>query len=72
MKKLFVTALFAICIFISNAQTDPGGLKVNDKAPDFLAKDQNGKIISLTDELRNGEVVLIFYRGQWCLIATKN
>jgi len=71
MKKLLLTAFFAIYIFISNAQIYPAGLKVNDKAPDFSSKDQNGKIISLKDELKKGKVVLIFYRGQWCPYCNK-
>ncbi len=72
MKKRALTLFLAISIFLSNAQTNPAGLKVNDKAPEFSAKDQNGKIISLQNELKNGKVVLIFYRGQWCPIAIKN
>ncbi len=71
MKKLVLTLILAICIFLCNAQTNPSGLKVNDKAPEFSAKDQNGKVISLNDELKNGKVVLIFYRGQWCPYCNK-
>ncbi len=66
MKKvigLTATIFLSIVIF---AQTVPKGLNVNDKAPEFNAKDQNGKIISLKNELKNGSVVLVFYRGQWC------
>ena len=43
-----------------------GGLKVGDLAPDFTAKDQNGHPISLTEKLKSGPVVLVFYRGYWC------
>jgi peroxiredoxin len=71
MKKLVLTSFFAICIVISNAQTDPGGLKVNDKAPDFSAKDRNGKTISLKDEFEKDKIVLIFYRGQWSPYCNK-
>ena len=72
MKKLALTSFIAIFIFLnSNAQTNPIGLKVNDKAPEFSAKDQNGKTISLQNELKNGKVVLIFYRGQWCPYCNK-
>ena len=72
MKKLALTSFLAIFIFVnSNAQTNPIGLKVNDKAPEFSAKDQNGKTISLQNELKNGKVVLIFYRGQWCPYCNK-
>ncbi len=71
MKKLIITSVLAICISLANAQTNPAGLKVNDKAPEFSAKDQNGKVITLQDELKNGKVVLIFYRGQWCPYCNK-
>ncbi len=66
MKKVIsglAALFFSILLF---AQTSPKGLNVNDKAPEFSAKDQNGKMISLKNELKNGSVVLVFYRGQWC------
>ena len=71
MKKLIFTLLISIGFFLSNAQTKPSGLQVNDKAPEFTAKDQNSKVISLKEELKNGKVVLIFYRGQWCPYCNK-
>ena len=71
MKKFILTLSLAICTFLSNAQTYPSGLKLNDKAPEFTGKDQNGKSVSLNDELKNNEVVLIFYRGQWCPYCNK-
>lgn len=42
------------------------GLSVGTKAPDFTAKDQNGKQVTLSEQLKNGPVVVMFYRGQWC------
>ncbi len=71
MKKYIFTLFATICFFLSIAQTKPAGLQVNDKAPEFTAKDQNDKVISLKDELKNGKVVLIFYRGQWCPYCNK-
>ncbi|MEO8108658.1 MAG: peroxiredoxin-like family protein [Ginsengibacter sp.] len=71
MKKFIITLLAATFTFFCNAQTKPAGLQVNDKAPEFTAKDQNGKVISLKDELKDGKVVLIFYRGQWCPYCNK-
>ncbi len=71
MKKSALTLFLTGCILFGIAQINPGGLKVNDKAPEFAAKDQNGKVISLNDELKNGKVVLIFYRGQWCPYCNK-
>lgn len=35
-------------------------------APPFELSDQNGRIVSLRDELRSGSVLLVFYRGSWC------
>lgn len=66
MKKLFVSALALFISAIGFSQTGPKGLNLNDEAPGFSAKDQNGKIISLKNELKKGAVVLVFYRGQWC------
>ncbi|RME38743.1 MAG: AhpC/TSA family protein, partial [Deltaproteobacteria bacterium] len=34
--------------------------------PDFTLPDVNGKPVHLTDCLRDGAVVLSFYRGGWC------
>ena len=66
MKFLFT--LFSICFvfFIARAQQNPEGLFINSKAGDFKAKDQNGNDIRLKDLLKNGKVVLVFYRGNWC------
>lgn len=64
MKKiaLFVTLFTAVSL---HAQ-DPKGLNVNDTAPVFSAKDQDGKTVDLKEKLKNGPVVLVFSRGQWC------
>lgn len=37
-----------------------------DKAPDFTMKDATEKEISLTSLLKNGPVVMVWYRGEWC------
>jgi len=42
------------------------GLKVGDRAPDFILPNAFGKSISLYEELKKGPVVLVFYRGAWC------
>ncbi|MGE5107154.1 MAG: peroxiredoxin-like family protein [Sphingobacteriales bacterium] len=69
MKKI-ITVLFVLFFYVTSvtAQSinDIKGLSVGAKAPDFTAKDQNGKLIKLSDELKNGPVVVMFYRGQWC------
>ena len=51
--------------------TNPEGLKVNDKAPNFSAKDQNGKTVELNKLIKSGSVVIVFYRGEWCPYCNK-
>lgn len=41
-------------------------LKVNDPTPDFSLPDAFGHEISLSTLLREGPVVISFYRGEWC------
>lgn len=41
-------------------------LKVGEKAPDFSLSNATGENVSLSDLLKNGKVVLTFYRGTWC------
>lgn len=40
---------------------------VGDRAPDFMLKDQDGKNVRLSDLTEQGRVVLIFFRGKYCL-----
>ena len=65
-----------ITIFISGTSFSqntiyPDGLKVGDKAPQFQGTDNSGKPFSLKKQLKNGDVVIIFYRGQWCPYCNK-
>lgn len=46
-------------------------LRVGDQAPAFNAKDANGRPVELRQLLKNGPVVLCFYRGQWCPFCNK-
>lgn len=66
MKKLILTLSVLITALAIHAQTGPEGLNVNDKAPVFSARNQEGKSIDLGGLLKTGPVVLVFYRGQWC------
>jgi len=40
-------------------------LAVGSKAPDFALPDQNDRLISSTDLLAKGRLVLCFFRGRW-------
>jgi len=42
------------------------GLTIGDKVPDFKLPDATGKVVSITEELSKGPVILSFYRGGWC------
>lgn len=39
---------------------------VGAKSPTFELKDHNGKLVSSTELLRKGRLVICFYRGRWC------
>jgi peroxiredoxin len=71
MKFLFICSLLLTVTTGLFAQ-NPAGLQVNDKAPVFTAKNQNGKKISLAGLLKKGPVVLVFYRGFWCPFCNKH
>jgi peroxiredoxin len=70
VKKLLLLFII-LCNNELHAQNYPAGLKLNDKAPDFTATDQQGNVINLKKQLKKGNVVLVFYRGQWCPYCNK-
>jgi peroxiredoxin len=71
MKKAFFLAVLFAAPFLVFAQNQPSGLLVNALAPDFSAKDQQGKPFQLSSALKKGSVVVVFYRGQWCPYCNK-
>ncbi len=71
MKRISCLVVLLHLIYFLAAQEAPEGLFIQSKAPDFKAKDQNGKEVRLKDLLKKGKVVLIFYRGQWCPYCNK-
>jgi len=75
MKNVLFTFAFSVLISVAFAQKDttiyPEGLHVGAVAPNFKAVDHTGKTFSLKKELKKGEVVIVFYRGQWCPYCNK-
>jgi peroxiredoxin len=74
MKKLFAVAaalFFTAGVFAQIENIKPEGLKNGDMAPDISGMDQNGKTVELKKLLTKGDVVLVFYRGQWCPYCNK-
>lgn len=41
-------------------------IRVGDRAPSFTLQDQNGNDVSSEELLRQGPLVVTFYRGVWC------
>lgn len=41
-------------------------LKAGDAAPEFELQNQNGELVSSKTLLKNGPLVITFYRGVWC------
>lgn len=68
--KLMIGAVLLLISTLVTAQ-DPQGLQVNQVAPDFSGKDQFGKTITLKSLLKKGNVLLVFYRGEWCPYCNK-
>lgn len=51
---------------ISPADAAKNALNVGAKMPAFSLKDANGKIVESRDLLKQGNLVVVFYRGSWC------
>ena len=66
MTKFICLTLAILTGIVALSQEAPEGLFINSKAPDFKANDQHGKEIRLKDLVKQGKVVLVFYRGNWC------
>ncbi|MBW6497009.1 MAG: AhpC/TSA family protein [Bacteroidales bacterium] len=48
------------------------GLRVGEKAPNFQATDSHGNQFKLESALKEGPVVVVFYRGHWCPVCNKH
>ena len=69
MKKTILIVWLALSSATLFAQT---GLKKGDTAPTFTAMDNTGRELNLKTLLKSHkEVVLFFYRGQWCPYCNK-
>nr|WP_143184888.1 redoxin domain-containing protein [Rubritalea squalenifaciens] len=48
-----------------SAASQAGEVKVGEVAPDFELKNQDGKVVKLSDYKGKKKVVLVFSRGHW-------
>jgi len=62
----FLIIIICFVSFHLPAQVSPNNFSINDTAPDISGVDQNGKILSSYDILKDHKILLIFYRGYWC------
>jgi peroxiredoxin len=70
MKLLFYFLLFIFSIQI-NAQSSENKLQVGEQAPYFIAYDAEGIEFNSMDILKEKNIVLLFYRGDWCPVCTR-
>jgi len=76
MQKIsIIILLFCSIIRFLYAQTEAEGLKIGDKAPQFVSVDNHAMPVYLNRLLKQGPVVLMFYHGSWsnsALIQLRN
>jgi len=63
MKILVFLTVLTISFSITKAQE---ALPINSKAPLFSATTTQDKVFDLSEVIKEKQVVLMFYRGQWC------
>ena len=83
MKQLILAVVSVMILNVGFSQDDigfgvdmegniPKGLNKGDKAPTFILKDVDGKEVSSDKLLAEQEIVVIFYRGEWCPYCNKH
>ncbi|MDO6596881.1 peroxiredoxin-like family protein [Oceanihabitans sp. 2_MG-2023] len=65
-KPEFMKGVDTIIEKAKTFQEGKNAIKVGEKAPDFILPNPVGKSISLHTILKEGPVVVTFYRGDWC------
>ncbi len=70
--KTFLIIIIILLPGILAGQELTSTLQVGDIAPDFQGIDQSEDQHSLNESLKNGPVVLIFFRGSWCYHCNKH
>lgn len=80
--KLFITLIIIYLITINlntimsqdtyRKAKEAKGLPVGSAVPDFAANDMEGNPFVLSEQLKKGPIVLLFYRGHWCPVCNKH
>ena len=61
-KKIYAEGLESV----ENSNIVKNALQVGDMAADFTLPNAAGKTVTFYEELKNGAVILMWYRGGWC------
>jgi peroxiredoxin len=71
---LFAAIIMGTIVYSQNTRSaeEAKGIVIGVKAPEFRAIDADSNIFILTETLKSGTVVLIFYRGFWCPVCNKH
>ncbi len=72
ISLLFVYLLLSTSFSLAQDTINNNGIEVGQYVKDFKALDAHGKQFTLSESLKNGPVVLIFYRGHWCPYCNKH
>lgn len=81
--KLLNQFALIICLLLVNAlnlfaqenyksEKEVKGIEVGTLIENFIAFDAKGNEFNLAQELKNGPVIILFYRGQWCPVCNKH
>jgi len=72
MMKILLILMVSLLTGVVTAQELTSTLQVGDIAPDFHGIDQTEDLVNLSESLKKGPVVLIFFRGSWCYYCNKH
>lgn len=74
--KILLILILSTTTFSMHAQyksvDEVSGKEVGEKVKNFSAVDDNGNTFNLKTALKEGPVVLLFYRGQWCPVCNRH
>jgi len=71
MKKIVIFGLLVLFFATSIVAQEEPGLQTGIQAPDFEALDHQGGPVRLSEINKVGPIVLVFYRGGWCMYCNR-
>jgi len=71
MNKIVAFSLMILFLATSIIAQDEPGLQAGIQAPDFEALTHQGAPVRLSEINKEGPVVLVFYRGGWCMYCNR-